>query len=183
MAASNQETHFIGVSCCILTFFSPHHWAPTPFSPPSSLRQGYDRQAGPANGPFNGLHPKSNFLALTDGEPPPAQKTATSRNLGKADWRATLKANEFDRQNQKRPSRHRYFVAFFFSAHCSLGTFHFFLPPFSRTPLFPALRSSPRLRPAGRSGHRLFQRPSPQKKFPSIRLGSDSAIRHRRRRP
>jgi hypothetical protein len=28
----------------------------TPFSPPSSLRRGYDRQAGPVTGSFNGLH-------------------------------------------------------------------------------------------------------------------------------
>jgi hypothetical protein len=37
---------------------------PSPFSPPSSLRRGYDRQAGPATGSFNGLQPKSKFLAI-----------------------------------------------------------------------------------------------------------------------
>jgi hypothetical protein len=59
------------------------------------------------------------------------QKTATKRILGKAVRKATLAANEYDRQNQKRPWRHCCCAAFFFSDHCSLGTFHFFLPPFS----------------------------------------------------
>jgi hypothetical protein len=72
--------------------------------------------------------------------PPDKQETQTpkkpqsKRILNKAVWRATLATNECDRQNQKRPSRHRCFVAFFFSAHCSLGTFHFFLPLSPRTP-------------------------------------------------
>lgn len=35
---------------------------PTPFSPPSGLRQCYDRQAGLATYSFNSLHPKSKFL-------------------------------------------------------------------------------------------------------------------------
>ena len=63
------------------------------------------------------------------------KKTAAKRNLGKAVWRATLATNECDRQNQKRPSRHCCCVAFFFSAHCSLGTFHFFRPPFPCPPV------------------------------------------------
>jgi hypothetical protein len=39
----------------------------TPFSPPSSLRRGYDRQAGPVTGSFNGLHWESKFLAINLG--------------------------------------------------------------------------------------------------------------------
>jgi hypothetical protein len=42
-----------------------------------------------------------------------------------------LKTNECDCQNQQERLQHGCFVAFFFSTHCSLGTFHFFL-------LFPA---------------------------------------------
>ncbi|MCX6866746.1 MAG: hypothetical protein NTV46_11120 [Verrucomicrobia bacterium] len=36
----------------------------TPISPPPSICQGYDRQAGPATGSSNGPQPKSNFLAF-----------------------------------------------------------------------------------------------------------------------
>jgi hypothetical protein len=68
--------------------------------------------------PMN-IIPKSKFLAIQ------------VKTLAKPVWRATLAANEVDRQNQKRPSQHRCFAAFFLSAHCSLGTFHFFSPPSS----------------------------------------------------
>jgi hypothetical protein len=67
------------------------------------------------------------------------RKTAAKKNLGKATRKATLMPNEFDCQNQKRRLHLGCYVAFFFSSHCSLGTFHFFLPPFPATGSFNGL--------------------------------------------
>ena len=60
--------------CAELGVFSRHPgstWAalllegqPTPFSPPSSLRRGFDRQAGPTQWLFQGPPAQRNFLAL-----------------------------------------------------------------------------------------------------------------------
>jgi len=51
------ELRYFLISC------SPtiRHRSPTPAFPRSGLRQGYDRQAGPATGSSNGLHLKSKF--------------------------------------------------------------------------------------------------------------------------
>lgn len=40
---------------------------------------------------------------------------------------------------------------------------------FHITPLFPAIQPSPRLRPAGRSGQRLFQQPPAESRFLATR--------------
>lgn len=63
------------------------------------------------------------------------------RNLGKAAWKSTLTLDERDCYNQQWRLPHGCFVAFFFSAHCLLETFQFFLPlppqpPFPRPPVF-----------------------------------------------
>jgi len=46
-----------------------------PLFPASGLRQGYDRQAGPATGSYNGIHRESNFLAA------PLKAPASERQL------------------------------------------------------------------------------------------------------
>jgi hypothetical protein len=106
----------------------------------------------------HGTHPQSIgqtaapwFSNTPEAPTPGLPKNAAKRNLGKAVWKAMLAANEFDRQNQKRPSRHWCCLAFFFFAHCTLGTF------------YSILRFFPRLQ----SGHLVFQRPSPPKQIPS----------------
>jgi hypothetical protein len=74
-------------------------------------------------------------------------KTTAAKNLlGKAVWKATLTASEIDRQNHHRPRPHGSLLLFFFSDHCSLGTFHYFLPLFPPQPPFTPLRS-PQRRP------------------------------------
>jgi hypothetical protein len=59
---------------------------PTPISPSSSLRQGYDRQAGPLMSSFNGLDPKSKFLAIAVSigpAPPPRCYAPAPTKLGR----------------------------------------------------------------------------------------------------
>jgi hypothetical protein len=54
----------IALSALSVSVFSISALPKSPFSPPSNLRQGYDRQAGLATGSLNGLNPKSKFLQL-----------------------------------------------------------------------------------------------------------------------
>ena len=87
-----------------------------------------------------------------------------SNNLVQAVWISTLAAHEYGFQNQQRRQPHSCFVAFFFSAHCSLGTFYFILP----------------LSPAPRSGQWLFQEPPAESKvLAARRKQSPSSSGHR----
>jgi len=59
----------------------------------------------------------------------PASKTIAAKNLlGRAIGKAKFPANECECQSQQLRSPYGCFWLFFFSDHCSLGTFHFILP-------------------------------------------------------
>jgi len=63
-SASKYPSAAWSFECPRIVLKPNRQYTPTPFfSPPSSLRQGYDRQAGPARRRVQGLHRKSKFLA------------------------------------------------------------------------------------------------------------------------
>ncbi len=128
-------------------------------------------------------HPGSRIhLRKGHGRPAcfPIHKTAAKRNLGTVVRRATLAANE-NRREISRVSRLPACCGAFFLLAFQFSAFQLYPnPPFPPHPPFPRLRS----------GHRLFQRPSPQKQIPSNRteeprphLGNPSSCRPPQRPP
>ena len=148
-AISSRFSSLLTAHSALFTSFSPLSPAP-PFSPPSGLRQGYDRQAGPATGPFNGLHPKSKFLAVLCRGAPPLKKPRPKEILAKRT--GELRSQ---RMNLIVKTRNDHRDTAISSRFSSLLTRHFSLlsppflphPPFPRPPVFAKATTGRQVRP------------------------------------